>query len=261
MIVSLSRILRKSAKVALGAAGQDVFLFHKKGFCNCCDSKTTFIAFDSNLRDQFFCQSCYSIPRQRAFMKIIDDLYPQWRNLNIHESSPNIKGCSVSRKLQENCKGYIPTQYFVNRTLGEVIDGFRNEDLTRQTFGDGVFDLVLSQDVMEHVFSPEKAFAEIARTLRPGGAHIFTVPLVNKHRPTERWATLNDNGEVEFLHHPEFHGNPIDPNGSPVSMHWGYDITRIIDAAGPTVSEIVHVDDLDLGIRADLIEVVVSRRV
>lgn len=261
MDYSISRILRKVAKIALGASGKDIFLFHHNGFCNCCDKQTAFIAFDPNLRDQFFCQNCYSIPRQRAFMKVIDALYPNWRELDIHESSPNIKDCSVSRKLQDNCPGYIATQYFIGRVPGEVIDGFRNEDLTRQTFPDAVFDLVVSQDVMEHVFYPEKAFAEIARTLRPGGAHIFTVPLVNKHRPSEPWAILNNSGDVEFLHDPEFHGNPIDPKGSPVSMHWGYDIVRMIDAAGPTISEIIHIDDLDLGIRADLIEVVVSRRI
>ncbi len=248
-------------KIALGIAGQDLFLFHHKGFCNCCDKKTKFVSFSHNLRDNFFCENCYSIPRQRAFMKVIDELSPNWRNINIHESSPNIKDCRVSMKLQENCPNYVATQYFKGRIRGEVIDGFQNENLTDQTFPDASFDLVLSQDVMEHVFRPEKAFAEIARTLRPGGIHIFTVPLVNKHRPTEPWAVLTESGEVEFLHEPEFHGNPIDPNGSPVSMHWGYDIVQTIDGSGPTVSELIHVDDLDLGIRADLIEVVVSRRI
>ena len=37
---------------------------------------------------------------------------------------------------------------------------------------------------MEHIFDPSKAFSEIARTLKTGGAHIFTVPLINKNKPT-----------------------------------------------------------------------------
>jgi 2-polyprenyl-3-methyl-5-hydroxy-6-metoxy-1,4-benzoquinol methylase len=51
------------------------------------------------------------------------------------------------------------------------------------TFGDETFDLTITQDVMEHVFNPEKAFQEIMRTTKSGGAHVFTTPLVRKNQP------------------------------------------------------------------------------
>ena len=51
---------------------------------------------------------------------------------------------------------------------------------------------------MEHIFNPQSAFREIARTLKPGGAHIFTVPLINKERTTECWAKLDDNNNIIF---------------------------------------------------------------
>ena len=54
------------------------------------------------------------------------------------------------------------------------------------------FDLVVTQDVLEHVLDPARA-AEIARTLRPGGAHVFTVPWY--HQPTLRRAH-RENGVV-----------------------------------------------------------------
>ncbi len=38
----------------------------------------------------------------------------------------------------------------------------------------------LTQDVFEHLFDPAAAFREIARTLQPGGAHVFTTLLVRK---------------------------------------------------------------------------------
>jgi SAM-dependent methyltransferase len=39
------------------------------------------------------------------------------------------------------------------------------------------FDLVIPQDFFEHVLRPAKAFAEIVRALKPGGALIiYTVP-------------------------------------------------------------------------------------
>ena len=50
-----------------------------------------------------------------------------------------------------------------------MVQGVRCENLEELTFPDESIDLHISQDVMEHVFQPKRAFAEIARTLRPGG--------------------------------------------------------------------------------------------
>lgn len=138
--------------------------------------------------------------------------------------------------------------------------GFRNEDLERQTFECESFDIVITQDVMEHVFDPKRAFVEIARTLKPGGAHVFTVPLVNKHLPSEIWATKNQDGSINFLHEPDYHSNPVDPLGSPVTMHWGYDIVQFIKRATSLDTSIEHIDDLEYGIRAEYIEVLVTRK-
>jgi hypothetical protein len=58
--------------------------------------------------------------------------------------------------------------------------------------------------------------------------HILTVPIENRFDPTVRWAELDKNGNVNFLHQPEYHGNPVDKNGSPVFWHYGYDIAERI---------------------------------
>jgi ubiquinone/menaquinone biosynthesis C-methylase UbiE len=44
-----------------------------------------------------------------------------------------------------------------------------------QSFPAESFDIVVTQDVFENLFAPDRAIKEIARTLRPGGAHIMTV--------------------------------------------------------------------------------------
>jgi len=43
-------------------------------------------------------------------------------------------------------------------------------------FGDGAFDTVLSNQVLEHVPDPRALWAEMVRVLRPGGRLIVTVP-------------------------------------------------------------------------------------
>jgi SAM-dependent methyltransferase len=76
-----------------------------------------------------------------------------------------------SKKLRSECAGYIETQFDLTVPLGEVhrTRGYRCEDLERQTFADNSFDLVITQDVFEHIVKPDLAIREIARTLRPGG--------------------------------------------------------------------------------------------
>ena len=103
--------------------------------------------------------------------------------------------------------------------------GWRCENLEALSFADAAFDLVVTQDVMEHMFDPAKAFAEIARTLKPGGAHVFTVPIVRKDQPTQVRARRDDQGTVRHLLPETYHGNPIDEKGSLVKVDWGYDIS------------------------------------
>lgn len=191
-------------------------------------------------------------------MLTIEKYYPNWKGLSIHESSPVFRGASL--KIKNQCPDYIWSQYYPNQEFGISILGAQNEDLENQTFPDNSFDLVITQDVMEHIYHPDKAFAEIARTLKPGGAHIFTVPLVNKHKASERWATLGDSGEPVFLFKEEYHGNPVDEKGSPVTMHWGFDIVDFIKQHSGLDTQIEYLYDLKHGVQAEFIEVLVSKK-
>ena len=234
------------------------FYFKQKGFCPCCEKDVHFIARKSWLRDFFKCDNCNSIPRERALMLTIKKEYPNWKNLKIHESSPGNRGHSVT--LKKHVKEYTETQFFVNQPLGELVQGIQNEDLEQQTFKDETFDLVITSDVMEHIYEPEKAFKEIHRTLKSGGAHIFSVPLINRHKKTERWANKGANGAPEFLFEPEWHGNPIDKKGSPVTMHWGYDIVDFIKKHTQADCRIEYIDNLNFGIRAEFIDIIIAKK-
>jgi hypothetical protein len=145
------------------------------GFCPICAKKVVFRADDAWFRDHLLCCSCGSIPRERAVMLVIDDVAPDWRRMRIHECSPVERGTSV--RLRNECAAYVGTQLFPGIRPGCMRDGFRCEDLQQQTFGEGSFDLVITQDVMEHVFEPRLAYREIWRTLVPGGMHIHTTPI------------------------------------------------------------------------------------
>jgi SAM-dependent methyltransferase len=184
---------------------------------------------------------------------VLGDESPDWRTKRIHECSPE---GPASRKLHRECPRYVESQLFSGVPLGTAVDGVRCEDLERQTFSDGSFDIVVTQDVFEHVFDPAAAFSEIARTLAPGGAHIFTVPWYY-WKPTLRRAHL-EAGAVVHDEPPEYHGNPVDPNGSLVVTEWGWDLCNFIDSVSPVRTKVVKIYDPAQGIVGDFLEVFVS---
>ena len=247
----------KPVKAATQAPG--IFL-QRDGWCPICENEAVFTAKYSWLRDHYLCSRCGSIPRERAIMHVIQTRYPNWRELRIHESSPGNRGTSV--KLAKECKYYTASQYDPDMGFGNTYPsrGYRSENLEKQTFPDETFDIVVSQDVLEHIFDAEAAFKDIHRTLKPGGAHIFTTPLVNKEKPTQRRAELRSDGTINHLYPPEYHDNPMTSEGSLVTFHWGFDIAEIIEKTTSGQAEIIQPTDAEMGIEAKYIEVIVQKK-
>lgn len=126
------------------------------------------------------------------------------------------------------------------------------------TFADNSFDLLITQDVLEHVLTPARAFQEIARTLKPGGAHIFTVPLYKGTETTVR--AVEHNGEVQYLQDKVFHSNPVNKNGSLVVTDWGDDLLQRIEEESGMQTEMLTFNDRGMGLDAEFLEVFVSRK-
>jgi SAM-dependent methyltransferase len=164
-------------------------------------------------------------------------------------------------RLTKEAPAYVVSYYYPGIAPGTIVNGIRCENLEHLTFDNESFDLHVTQDVFEHLFDPAAACREIARTLRPGGAHVFTTPLVRKNEPTRFCASLAPDGSViHLIEPPEYHGSPISSEGSLVTVNWGYDITTFIFESSGLFTEIVFLDILEYGIRAEYIEVLIARK-
>jgi len=225
------------------------------GYCPICKKYTVFVARYHWLRDHYLCVRCKSIPRFRALIETLETHFPNWRELCIHESSP----CGAASELiAKECKHYVASHFFSDIAPGMMKWGYRCENLEHQTFADGTFDLVITQDVLEHVFHPENAFREIARTLKNNGAHVFTVPWYHWQKTVVRAKELD--GKVEYLLPPEYHGNPINTNGSLVIREWGYDMCWFIHHVSGMVTNVVSLYNPYKGIEGKFLEVFISRK-
>src|SRR5262245_29995653 len=250
-------VLTSSREIAQALSRSPFQPFAHPGFCPICEKEVVFEVRDGWLRDNYLCSGCGSIPRERAITQVFKTLFPSPGVLVAHESSPAPRG--FSPWLRARCPGLIQSHFWGEERPGSVQKGFRNENLEALTFADASIDVHVTQDVLEHVFDLDRVSQELHRTLRPGGAHVFTTPLVNKERPTFNRATMRD-GRIEHLAPPVFHGNPISESGSLVTFDWGYDLVERIDGVVPFRTTVWIVDDLWQGIRAEYNEVLVSRK-
>lgn len=108
---------------------------------------------------------------------------------------------------------------------------------------------------MEHVNDPERVLAEVARTLKPGGAYLFTTPTYKDLVTSERRALYKPDGSVEYTAEAEYHGNPIDNAGSLVTFHFGYDLAQRAAEWSAMDIETIRFHDQHHGIIGEFTEV------
>ena len=138
-------------------------------------------------------------------------------------------------------------------TLAERLrfPGTRHEDVQALSLKDGSLDLYVSCEVMEHIPSFGAAMREAARILRPGGFFIATFPFRIVDEETEFRAKL-ENGVLRHLAPPEYHGNPVDPQGSLVFQIPGWDVLPLARRCGFSRAEMVMISSRRQGILANL---------
>jgi FkbM family methyltransferase len=108
----------------------------------------------------------------------------------------------------------------------------RNEDLTKLTFAENSLDYVFSFDVLEHVPDFKKGLAECRRVLKPGGILFFSAPFYPHLPKNQSIAHMDADGTIHCNGNPVYHFNPIDPKGSLVFTHFGWELLENVRLVG-----------------------------
>ncbi|WP_157917577.1 class I SAM-dependent methyltransferase [Pseudodesulfovibrio profundus] len=142
---------------------------------------------------------------------------------------------------------FLGSEYSDDQLVRDGLFPILCEDLLSLSFSDSAFDVVVINDVFEHVPDIDKCLEELARVIVPGGKLISTFPFNMGADESVVKARLTDSG-IEHLTEPEYHGNPVDPQGSLVFEIPGWDILGRAQAAGWRKVEIVYHHSAKYGI-------------
>jgi len=207
------------------------------GYCTICGKSTFFLIIRGVLRGNYLCVNCHSRSRNRYLAKVLCDIFAIKKPYSLGNFIRSLPDLSVyeaqaSGVIHDKLKflnNYSCSEFFNDITPGSFSsNGTLCQDLQNLSFRDNSFDLVITQDVFEHIRDPEIAWREIYRVLKPGGYHVFTIPWSRDHK-TVRRVRLEGENEVYIL--PKvFHGDDI--RDGLVYSDFGYDIPEALNTMG-----------------------------
>jgi SAM-dependent methyltransferase len=169
-------------------------------------------------REGHQCRSCGLSKRVRLLLWCVRRLLPDLSGSAVlHLNQVN----GLSRHLR-NAGRLVETFFNAAQAPGSLNQGLVNQDLTRLTFPDDSFDLVIHSETVEHIHDFTRALEEARRVLKPGGYHLYTVPLIHRRRTRRRILMEEDGTERQLL--------PLSTHGSegefPVVWEFGGDFLR-----------------------------------
>jgi SAM-dependent methyltransferase len=236
-------------------------IYEQAGRCSLCGWEGLFRRTHRSERETLACGACHATLRYRGQAQVICERIGAGRGATLADLvasgalselaiyEPGIAGplrpwLSQAGRYEQSV--YDPTLPSGTRRA----DGFVCQDLMATAFADASFDLVVTSDIFEHIRRPFVAFAEIRRILKPGGLHVWTVP-IGLPPPAETRGRVDTSGpEDHMLLPPVYHGSGAD-GLSLVYTDFGRDIGRLLDGIGLPTQGVRHVageDDHIVGV-------------
>lgn len=216
-----------------------------EGKCSVCGSYNFFQRENKSVRETFKCKECRASLREREQASAILSLFQE-------ESTDSLKDLCLTKSFKEKyiyepgiigsfrqflkkLPNYTQSFYWENIPLGSYKDGIQCQDLTKLTFPDQSFDIIITSDILEHIRKPQVAFEEIYRVLVFGGYHVFSIPVPHPMLKFSRYRYDTSGLEDIPIFPPVYHGNGAGGR-SPVYTDFGQDIQPMLESIGFSVT-------------------------
>jgi SAM-dependent methyltransferase len=224
-------------------------MYEVAGTCAVCGWQGNFRRTMAAVRETLGCRQCRATLRYRGqaetLLRVLGDgtattlaeLAGSGALSDLRVFEPGITG--PLRPYLGKAGEYHQSFYDPSIPSGTIRNGIACQDLMATSHPDAYFDLVVSSDIMEHVRHPFEAFAEIRRILKPGGAHVFTVPF-GLPLPAKTRTRVDVSGpEDRHVLPPVYHGSG-DGGRSLVYTDFGRDMVEILAGIGLQTQAVRH---------------------
>lgn len=209
--------------------------FHTKGFCYPCNKEvefsTDFLYSHTtvnnkpvpNWRERVLCPQCNMNNRTRASIQLLEKTINARRDMQIYIAE---QVTPLYQTLKNRFAHLTGSEYLGNEISFGLTNqnGIRNESITKLTFADNVFDVILNFDVLEHVPDVDSALKEIYRVLKPRGNLLLSVPFLSNDYENQVRAQLDNNGDIVHLLTPQYHGDPTTAEGCLCFQDFGWSL-------------------------------------
>lgn len=155
-------------------------------------------------KETLLCRACGAPLRARRIAYVILEVYrdPGARSLREWTDTPRARGLVIAEinlipgvhQELERLERLSASDYADPDT--HAFGPLPSENLEALSYPDSTFDLVLTSETLEHVPDLSAALHEVYRVLKPGGFHIFTVPLLPHVEFTFRRTPLPEGREL-----------------------------------------------------------------
>ncbi len=245
VVTSIPNACRKREKQILDKYKQTK-TFCLPGFCRVCEREVDFLIdfkFPSTLRSQenrvpnwpetIICPECRLSNQQRALAFAISQIEKHYRDKRMdiylmERNSPFYQWISNSN-MAANITG---SECFGDELdSGKLVKAIRHKNAEQLSFANNTFDLVISNNTLEHVLNPQSALFELYRVLKPQGQLLITVPFYLDKEKTECRAELI-NGKLNHIMSPVYRHNHFSGKKSLVLYDFGWDFFHEIKSAG-----------------------------
>jgi len=143
-----------------------------------------FMPFGSTGRKNALCPKCYSLERQRLVYLYLKKTLNKEKPLKVLHFAP--ERCLT--EFLKSCPNVEYTSADINPKLA-----MRKEDITKVSYGNCSFDIIICIHVLEHIENDIKAMKELFRILKPGGFAILQSPIENRGKTFEDFTVTSPN--------------------------------------------------------------------
>lgn len=157
--------------------------------------------------------------------RLLYHIFVEYLNPDKQSSVVIAENSSLSLLISKYYKKTIATEFLGESfTSGKIYKGILHQNFTNLSFPNESIDYIIHSDVFEHIPEYLTGFKECFRVLKKGGIMLWTLPFCANNFENIIRARVDTAGRINYLMPPEYHEDPLNPDGILCFTQFGWEM-------------------------------------